>query len=170
MAIQTHLDQIIDYKSDAIYAISQSKIVVGLMLDKIDPDMDGDDYEIAREHMYNFDYIPDTNLASDAYILVDADMVMSPTWTVKDMELYVQIVINKTYMPLKTKLWKGRKGNRLDNLSREIDLALNGSRDFGIGRLQLISARTANVPTAFSSKLLTYRIPDFARDRTVGIP
>lgn len=169
MAVQTHLDQLIDYTSDAIRIIAGSPEVVGLMLNKPNPNMDGVDDEEARKYMYNFDYIDETNLEARAYIMVDADMVSAPTWTVKDMELYVQIILNKSFMDLDTKVWKGRKGNRRDNIAREIDLVLNGDRGFGIGRLQLVSATTANVPSAFTSKLLTYRIPDFARDRKVGI-
>lgn len=169
MAIQTHLDQLIDYTSNVIIALVNSPTVVGLMLDKPNPDVDGEDGDTARSQMFDYDYVDETNLKATAYILVDADMVAAPTDAVKDMELYVQVIINKSYMKLNTKTWKGRKGNRRDNLAREIDLLLRGSRDFGIGRLQLVSARTANVPSAFTSKLLTYRIPDFAKDRNVGI-
>lgn len=169
MAIQTHLDQIIDYTSNVISELANSPTVVGLMLDKFNPDMNGVDDEEARKFMYNYDYIDETNLQARAYILVDADMISAPTWTTKTMELYVQIIVNKSYMALNTKIWKGRRGNRRDNLAREIDLILNGSRDFGIGKLKLTSATTASVPAAFTSKLLTYRVPDFARDRSVGL-
>ena len=169
MAIQTHLDEIINYKSNVIIDLCNSPLVVGLMLDKTNPDVNGDDGDDARSRMYDFDYITETNLQAEAYILVDADVVSAPTWTVKNMELYVQIVLNKSYMKLDNKRWKGRKGNRLDNLVREIDILLNGSRDYGIGKLQLVSARTANVPAAFTSKLLVYQVPDFARDRQVGL-
>lgn len=169
MAIRTHLDELIEYPDNVISALAASPIVVGLILDKPQPAMDGTDDETARLQMFDFDYVPETNLEAKAYICVDADMVASPTGTINDMELYVQIIINKSYMELSDKTWKGRKGNRRDNLAREIDLLLNGSRDYGIGRLDLVSCRTANVPAAFSSKLLTYRIPDFARDRGVGI-
>jgi len=170
MAVQTHLDQLIDYKSNIIRALLNSKDVVSLIVDKANPDIYGVDGDTASSHMFDYDYIDDTVLEAGAFVMVDCDMVAAPTGTIKDLEVYVQVVVSKLFMELDHKKFKGVKGNRCDNLSRQIDLLLNGSRDYGIGRLQLASARTANVPAAFTSRLLTYRIPDFARDRSVGIP
>ena len=59
----------------------------------------------------------------------------------------------------------GVKGNRRDNLAREIDLLLRGSRDFGIGKLELVSAITSPVPKKFTSKLLTFRAVNFANGK-----
>ena len=170
MSQKTHLDELIDYSSNIISSMANSQEIVALMLDK-DPanvDLGGDDGDIAREHMFDYDYVDDTQLEAGAYIMVDVDMIDSPTGTVKDMEVYVQIVVSKTYMELDKKSFKGVKGNRRDNLARQIDLLLNGSKDFGIGKLSLMSARTANVPKSFTSKMLTYGVSDFAYTRGAG--
>jgi len=168
MAVQTHLDELINYSSNVVRALLGSKEVVALMTDHPDPDLYGADGDAAAQHIYDYDYVDNTQLEAGVYIMVDCDMVAAPTGSIKDLELYVQVMVSKSIMPLDPKKFKGVKGNRRDNLARQIDLLLNGSHDYGIGRLQLVSARTANVPSSFTSKLLTYRIPDFAKDRSVG--
>ena len=165
MAVQTHLDELIDYTSKIIAALSNSPEVVGLIVDKAPSEVTEADMDNARNKMFDFDYIDETVQSAGAFIMVDADMVAAPTGTIKDLEVYVQIAVSKTYVKLSPTIFKGMRGNRRDNLSRQIDLLLNGSRDFGIGKLQLVTARTANVPSSFTSKLLTYRVPDFAVNR-----
>ena len=169
MAVHTHIDEIISYKANVISALANSPEVVALMLDKPNPDVNGEDGDIARRDIYDYDYIDETQLEAGSYILVDCDIVGRPTSTVKDLEVYIQVVVSKTIQKLDHKKFKGVMGNRCDNLARQIDLLLNGSRDYGIGRLTLVSVKSANVPASFTSKLLTYWIPDFARDRSIGI-
>lgn len=165
MAVQTHLDELINYSSQIITALMNSPEVVGLIVDKQAADVTEEDMDRAREQMFDYDYIDETTQEAKAYIMVDVDMVASPTGTIKDIEVYVQIAVSKTYQKLNTRTFKGVRGNRRDNLARQIDLLINGRRDFGIGKLQLTSARTANVPSSFTSKLLTYRSSDFAKNR-----
>lgn len=168
MAVQTHLDELINYSSSIINKLANSPEIVGLIVDKADPDMSGEDGEMARQHMFDYDYIDETVLQAGAYIMVDVDMAEASSGTINDMEVYVQICVSKKYMDLDAQKFPGVKGNRRDNLARQVDLLINGSRDLGIGRLQLASARTAGVPQAFTSKMLTYRIPDFAKRRGFG--
>lgn len=165
MAVETHLDDLINFSSTVISVLAQSPEIVGLMVDKAPEDVTEEDMDRARQFMYDFDYIDETVQSAGSFIMVDADMVALPTDTVMDMEIYVQVAVSKTVMELDGKIFKGVRGNRRDNLARQIDLALRGSRDYGIGPLQLVSARTANVPSAFTSKMLTYRSPDFAKNR-----
>ena len=167
MAVQTHIDQIIDYTQNIIVSLANSKEIVGLMVDNPDPDIYGDDGELARSRMFDFFYVDETNLEAAAYILIESDIASLKTWTVKDMAISIKVLVNKTYMRLDNTKWKGVRGNRRDNILRQIDLLLNGRRDFGIGRLQLISCDTVKAPQAFAAKTLTYYMPDFARDRSV---
>lgn len=61
------------------------------------------------------------------------------------------------------------KGNRRDNLARSVDALLNGSRDYGVGKLVLMGAAPAKVPDKFTSLLLTYEIRDFRSERVKGL-
>lgn len=164
--IKTPLQDGIEYKAEVISRICASQSVIGLLIDDADVDIDSDAaYAALEQNMFDYNYIDGTVKRSDAFIMVDADMVAATSGTMNAWEVYIQVVCEKNYVPLSGKKFKGWKGNRLDNLVFQIDKLLNGSHIFGIGRLSLQSCTTAVVPDSFSSKLLTYRVEEFRRER-----
>lgn len=165
MAVKTHIDELINFSSEILLRIAESPEVVGLIMDVAPADVTDEEKDAVWRYLYDYDWIDETVQSAGSFVLVDVDMVAAQTGTIKDLEIYVQVVVSKQIMALNHKTFKGVRGNRRDNLARQIDLLLNGSRDFGIGQLQLASVRTANVPAAFTSKLLTYRISNFAKNR-----
>jgi len=169
MAIHTHLDEIIKYKETIKDMFSKSQMVLALIADNPNLQLDSDEaLDIADQHIFDYDYIDGTQTQTGAFIMVDVDMVDRPTPTMKDLVVYVQIVVSKSYMSLKGRGFIGVKGNRKDNLARFVDLCINNSSEFGIGRIGLDTAITGNVPDGYTSKVLTYSVPDFARNRSVG--
>lgn len=162
----TPLDTLINYKADVISKLSNAKSVVALMLNNPDIDMDSDAaYDITSTNIYDFDYVDKTVERSDAYIMVDCDMLGPTSGSVNAYEVYVQVVCSKSFMRLPSSTFKGVKGNRCDNLVRQIDFLLNGTRIFGIGKLDLASVTSAVVPDSFTSKMLTYRVVDYRGER-----
>lgn len=156
----------IDYKSTVITQICGSQPVLALLADEPSLDIDSDRaYRVTDECIFDFNYIDRTVERSDAFIMVETDMVEATSGTMNAWELYVQIVCHKGYVGMDAKKFKGIRGNRLDNLICQVDQLLNGTRLFGIGRLELQECSVAVVPDSFASKMLTYRIEDFRRER-----
>ncbi len=169
MAIQTHLDEIIDYKKIIINKIGLSQEVVGLLLDNPAIDLNSDEaYNVFDNNLFDYNYVGDTQTEDRALVMVDIEIPSVPTGSIKDLYIYVQVAVPKTYMKLSASKFKGVKGNRKDNILRQIDLLLNNSDEFGIGKLKLESVNVASVPDKYTSTLLTYSISNFARDRRVG--
>ncbi|HPE08184.1 MAG TPA: hypothetical protein PLT28_00430 [Saprospiraceae bacterium] len=167
MAVQTYSDEIIDFKQNVLNTLKHSQVILGLLADNPTIDVDSEEaYAIQDNNFYDFDYADSTITRSDAFIMVDVDIIAEPSPSIKDLEIYVQVVCHKQFMLLDATKFKGIKGNRKDNLSRQIDFLLNGSRDYGIGKLNLMDMRTVNVPKPFTSKLLSYEIPGFLRIRS----
>ena len=79
----------------------------------------------------------------------------------QDFKLFVTVICHKGFMELDPRKHTGVIGNRRDNLVRKIDLLLNGSDIFGIGKLSLVSVRTAPSPVGFTTRELTYKVSDF---------
>lgn len=168
MAGISHLDEIIDYKKKVINLLGTSQDVVELLADIPDIDMNSDEaYEVFDDNLYDYDYIDETIQEYKSYVMVEAETVYSSP-TVKDVRLYVQIVVPKGDMKLDVRRFRGVKGNRKDNLARRIDLLLNNKDSFGIGRLVLRKVVQAPVPEKYTSTLLVYEIPNFARNRSLG--
>jgi hypothetical protein len=164
--INTPLQDSIQYKSNIISLICQSPKVVGLLVDDPNVDVDSDEvYEKVKNCIFDYDYVSKTVERSDAFIMVDADMISPSSGSINNWEIYIQVVCHKNYMALDPKVFKGVKGNRRDNLMCEVDNLINGSRIAGIGKLTLFRAITSQVPDSFTSKLLTYGVPEFRRER-----
>lgn len=156
----------IDYKAAVISQICSSTSVLGLLVNDPQLDIDSDEaYRAADECIFDYNYIDRTVERSDAFIMVETEMVQPISGTMNDWKLYVQAVCHKGYVPLDPKKFKGVKGNRNDNLVYQIDRLLNGVSLFGIGFLELESCSPAVVPDSFTSKMLTYRIKEFRRER-----
>lgn len=167
MAGKSHLDDLIDYKEKAIRSISESQKVLSLISNNPNIVVGSDEAEnIITNNIFTFDYAPTTQQISTAIILIDSDMVRGTSPTMKRIELYVQVVVYKDFMNLQGQHFVGLKGNRRDNIVRFVDLLLS-DKDYGIGKLDLESAITANVPSDFTSKLLTYSTSDFRFDRNL---
>lgn len=165
MAGYTHLDEIIDYNNLVITKVLNSPDVMKLVSNgKYAPD--DDDAEKWEEHINDHGWIDESVQEAGAYVLVDTEVTKAPSGSTKTMTLLVEVVCNKSFMKLDTNTFPGIKGNRRDNICRQVDLLINGSTEFGIGRLQLTSATLAAAPEGFTARLLTYTVPDYARDRS----
>lgn len=165
MAGYTHLDEIIDYNSAVISKVLESPDVMKLISDGKYSSED-DNSKKWELHVNDHAWVDESVQEASAYVLVDSEVLKAPTGSVKNMTLLVEVVCNKSYMELDSKIFPGVKGNRRDNICRQIDLLINGSSEFGIGRLQLSSATLAAAPEGFTARLLTYTVPDYARDRS----
>ena len=169
MAIHTHLDEIIKYKDTIINTIGLSKEVVALLTDNPLIDMDSKAaYDVFDNNLFDYDYVNGVQTADTPLVMVDVEIPSVPTDTIKDLYVFVQVAVPKLQMKLDGTKFKGVKGNRKDNLLRQIDLLLNNKDGLGVGCLNLAGVGVAAVPNTYTSTLLTYSISDFARDRTVG--
>lgn len=170
MSKGTYLDDLISYKENVIAALSQSQDVMGLLANNPNLDLESSEAEdIVERNIFDYDYIDGTLERHDAYVMVDDELVQPSSGTFNRWLLYVQVVCAKTFNDIDKKLFRGVKGNRRDNLARSIDVLLNGSRDYGVGKLVLMSVAPATVPDKFTSLLLTYEIRDFRAERVKGL-
>ena len=158
----TVLDALVEYPAKALQKIGTDPNVVSLLTNNPSIDMDGDEAdEVFDKYLFDYGYVDSTTDEAAAYICIEAELASIPTATIKDMRLYVSIVCHKGYMAIDPSKFKGMIGNRRDNLTRYTDDLLNGSDIFGIGKLSLVSCRTAPAPAGFSARELTYKIADF---------
>lgn len=166
MSKTTYLDDLITYKEKVIEALATSPEVMGLLANNPEIDLEGEETEnLLERNIFDYDYVDGTMEHHDAYIMVDAELIQPTSSTFNKWYLYVQVVCAKAFNDIDKKLFRGLKGNRRDNIARYVDVLLNGSREFGVGKLVLQSAAPATVPEKFTSMLLTYEIRDFRAER-----
>ena len=162
MAYKTDIDEIVNYLYLAKTLILENQEIMALVSNDPTYDPDSDDAEQFEARVKDHDYVDETMLTADCYICVETEMTSLDTPTMKTVYLYVNVICRKTYMDLDNKLFKGYKGNRRDNIARHVNTLLNENGAFGVGDLHLISATLGSVPTGFTSRVLTYRVPAFA--------
>lgn len=166
MSKTTYLDDLIAYKEKVIEALAASQEVMSLLANDPEIDLEGDEAEnLLERNIFDYDYVDSTMERHDAYIMVDAELIQPTSSTFNKWYLYVQVVCAKAFNGIDKKLFRGVKGNRRDNIARHADVLLNGSREFGVGKLVLQSVAPATVPEKFTSLLLTYEIRDFRAER-----
>lgn len=163
MTGNTHLDPIIDYKYNVISALQNAPEIIGLITNKQNIDLESQSaIDSMNDNFHDYLYVDETAQEARADLMIEAVATKINSGTIQTLELYVQVLVSKNYMDLK---FKGVKGNRLDNLCRYVDLYLRGSRDYGIGALQIQDCLLNAVPQDFVSKMLVYEIKDFAMNR-----
>lgn len=158
---KTYLDEVVNYPYTTVNKLSQSKLVVGLLLNN--PDVDVDSEETEKELstcIFDFDYVEGVIQEAKSFICIDTIIPQFTSPTVKDVYLTILVGVSKGAMPISS-MFKS-KGNRRDNLIREIDYILRDCTDYGIGGLKLKSIKPVNVNKDFSCKLLVYEVPSFA--------
>ena len=162
MARQTYLDELVDYPALVIEKVTQHQIVRDLLSNKQGATMnDMLNADGTWKHFFDYEYIPGTTQEVLAAVCIDTDIINVPTSAQKTLELYVSVLCSRSIMELDRGKFKGLRGNRMNNLIRFIDYSLRLDRDFGIGQMELKSARTTQPGNnMFAKKTLTYWIPD----------
>ena len=158
----SHIDELVDFNYRVKTLVTGDQGILALLGDDPDIGPDSSEAEILEAQVKDHDYVDETSLRANAYIIIDTEVVSRDTATMKSLYLYVQVICEKSYMALDPKKFGGLKGNRRDNLCRRIDNLLNGNGDFGIGELQLKSATIPSLPTGYTGRTLTYMVPNFA--------
>ena len=166
MAVNTPLDEIIDYKDTAIKKMLASQDIMSLIFDTPNIDMESDEvYNARKQHFFDYGINPNTIQADTVSIFVQSSMVNRINANFKGMAMTISIVCNAGYIELDKKKFKGIKGNRIDNIARQIVVALDDDdQEFGIGELTLTQCRPVNVPKGYTAVELAYEVDDFADD------
>lgn len=165
---ETHLDEIVEYPQKVIQKLVSQQELIDLLAGKVNASIeDLEDSNGSWKCLYDYEFIPATQQETICAICVDVDLDRTGG-TAKTLDLYISVLVSKNLMDLDTSIFVGCVGNRMSNLVRYIDLAIRGSKDFGIGTPDLTQVKT--VPSGNNEvckKTLLYRINDFAVNRSV---
>ena len=112
--------------------------------------------------VFPFEYVPDTIEHGQTFICCDVDVQKSLNKTFLIPVLYVWVFTHKSKM----KLPKG--GVRVDRLCSEIAKAVNGSRCYGLGEMDLYAVKRFAPVTDYQGKVMTFQAKDFNRVSPTG--
>ena len=113
--------------------------------------------KLVYKQVFPYEYVPDTVEEGKTFICCDVDIQKTVNQTFLLPTLYVWVFTHKS----KLRLPEG--GVRTDKLCSKIAGAINGSREYGLGELDLYSVKRFAPMTDFQGKIMTFTAKDFNR-------
>lgn len=148
------LEEFFDYKNTLIKDLLTNEHIIRLLNESVPV---ADASKLVYEQVFPFEYIPDTVEHGKTFICIDVDIQRTVNKTYLLPTLYVWVFTHRS----KLRLPQG--GVRIDKLCSEIAKTINGSREYGLGELELSSVKRFAPMTDFQGKVMTFSAKDFNR-------
>lgn len=148
------LDELFDYKNQLMEDLLTHKDIVALIDDTVELK---NAKKLVYKQVFPYEYVPDTVEEGKTFICCDVDIQKTVNQTFLLPTLYVWVFTHKS----KLRLPEG--GVRTDKLCSKIAVAINGSREYGLGELDLYSVKRFAPMTDFQGKIMTFTAKDFNR-------
>lgn len=146
------LQEFFDYKNQLMEDLLTNSEIVRLINDTVTLE---NAEALAYTQVFPCEYVPDTVEHGKTYICFDVDILESVNKTYLLPTLYVWVFTHKSLLRLP------EGGVRTDKLCSEICNAINGSRMYGLGELNLYSVKRFAPMTDYQGKCMAFRAVDF---------
>lgn len=148
------LSEFFDYKNKLMEDLLTNSEIVKLLDDSVELK---NAKQLAYTHVFPYEYIPDTVEEAKTFICFDVDVQESINKTFLLPTLYIWVFSHKSRL----RLLEG--GVQTDKLVSEIAKAINGSRFYGLGELDLYSVKRFTPVTDYQGKVMTFHAKEFNR-------
>ena len=149
------LEDFYDYKNQLMEDLLTTESIVKLIDDDIKMENAA---SLAYKNVFPFEYIPETVEHGYTFVCFDVDVSKASNKTFLLPTIYVWVFAHKS----KLRLPNG-KGVRTDKVCSERSKKINGSRNYGLGELDLYSAKRFAPMTDYNGKCLTFTAVEFNR-------
>lgn len=156
------LDAFFNYKNQLMNDLLTNTSIVRLLSDT--GTLTNNPGDLVYSQVFPYEYIPETVEHGQTFICCEVDIQKSINKTFLMPVLYVYVFTHKS----KLRLPEG--GVRVDKLAAEIATALNGSRYYGLGELDLFSVKKFTPIADYQGKVLTFYATDFNRPSPTNKP
>jgi len=154
------LDELFDYKNQLIDDILSSESIIRLLSD--DGKTLAAPESLVYSQVYPYEFVPDVVEHGQTYICCEVDIREVQDKTFLLPAIYVWVFTHKS----KLRLPEG--GVRVDKLTSEIVKVMNGSRMYGLGELNLQSAKRFSPVSNYQGRTLIFYTKDFNRLSPTG--
>ena len=148
------LQELFDYKNRLMEDLLTNEAIVRLINENTDLEHAG---SLAYTQVFPCEYVPETAQEGKTYICFDVDIQKAVNKTYLLPTMYIWVFTHRS----KLRLPEG--GVRTDALCEEIANAINGSRYYGLGELDLYSVKRFAPMTDYQGKVMTFFATDLNR-------
>ena len=156
------LDEFFHYKNQLMDDLLTSKRIITLLSDDCKTIRSPE--SLVYSQVFPYEYIPETVTHGHTFICCEVEIQRVSSKTYLTPALYVWVFTHKS----KIRLPEG--GVRTDKLCSEIAKAINGSRFYGLGELDLYSVKRFAPITDYQGKVMMFQATDFNRFSPSGKP
>lgn len=156
------LDELFDYKNQLMMDLATNEEIVKLLDDS--NEMVENPTELIYKRIFPYEYVPEIVEEGHSFICFDVDIQSSLNKTYYLPAVYVWVFTHKN----KLRLEEG--GVRPDKICSAICEAINGSRYYGLGELDLSSVKRFSPMQDYQGKVMTFQTIDFNRSAPSGKP
>ena len=151
-----NLDEVSLYKNRLAMSFCTSNDVTSLLRIQGDEDMSPQDF--MYERVFPYAHVPDASEIGRCFLCFEIDVPSVKSNVIKTVEIKIYIMSHQNIL----RLSDGR-GLRTDVLSAVVDKMLNGSDEYGVGTVELMSWRSFSPITGYYGRELKYRVQDINR-------
>lgn len=149
-----YLEEFYDYKNQLMNDLLTNETIVHLINENVP-------FEDAGSLMYTqvfpYEYLPETVEVGQTFICCDVDIQRVNSKTFLVPALLIWVFTHKSLLRLP------EGGVRPDKLCSEICKVIDGSRMYGLGELNIYSAKRFSPMTDYQGKVLTFQATEFNR-------
>ena len=156
------LDEFFDYKNRLMDDLLTSKRIITLLSDDCKTIRSPE--SLVYSQVFPYEYIPETVTHGHTFICCEVEIqrVSSKTYLTPALDVWEFTHKSKIRLP--------EGGVRTDKLCSEIAKAINGSRFYGLGELDLYSVKRFAPITDYQGKVMMFQATDFNRFSPSGKP
>lgn len=148
------LEEFYDYKNQLVGDMLTNEEIVKLINEEI-PFSKAE--SLAYSQVFPYEFVPETAQEGKTFVCCDVDIQKADKETFYYPIIYVWVFSHKSRLRLP------EGGVRTDKLCSEICKAINGSRMYGLGKLDLYSVRRFALMTDYQGKCLVFHAKDFSK-------
>lgn len=151
------LQELFDYKNVLIRKLVTDPQIVHLVNEDIDFEDAG---SLIYTQIFPYEYLPETTEHGHTFICAEVDISRVQNKTFLYPTLYIWEFTHKSKLRLPS---EDGGGVRTDRLCEAIARNISGSREFGLGELELYSVKRFAPMSDFNGKLMMYQAKDINR-------
>ena len=152
-----HLSALTEYKKVMINAFLRDRRFVDLVTNTSDHPLPASD--LLSKQVFLYDFIDGTVKDEKVYVCIEADDSWVANCAVSQFNISIYIAVPKSLMDMNGEI-------RRDAIAQRIDELINGSTDFGFGKLKRKPGGRLQFNEAFRGRVLNYTVEDWNRHNT----
>ncbi len=149
------LDEFFDYKNQLMEDLLTNEKIINLVNEEAC--LSNAEELLSYSQVFPCEYVPNTVEQGKTFICFDVDIQKSLSKTYLSPTLFIWVFTHKSLLRLP------EGGVRTDKLCSEISKAINGSKKYGLGELDLYSVKRFAPMTDYQGKCMTFYATDFNR-------